>query len=113
LEGTPTRQAVVSGGGTGMGKAIAARLVADGYHVVITGRRPEVLEAATAELSAAAPAMISWHPADLTRPHDVERLASLVAGEVAVLVNNAGGVASRGMPGAELADVARAYRVLR
>ena len=47
--------AVVSGGGTGIGKAITARLVADGDHVVILGRRAEVLEAAAEELSAAGP----------------------------------------------------------
>jgi len=104
-----TRQAVVSGGGTGMGKAIAARLVADGFQVVITGRRPEVLDAAAEELSAAAPGMVSWHAADLTRPQDVERLAACVEGDVDVLINNAGGVASRGLPDAELAEIALAW----
>ena len=63
-----TRVAVVSGGGTGMGKAVAARLVADGCHVVITGRRSEVLEATAGELSEAASGAVSWHAADLTRP---------------------------------------------
>ena len=46
-----TRQAVVSGGGTGIGRAIAARLAADGAEVVIVGRRAEVL--ATDEVAAA------------------------------------------------------------
>lgn len=36
-----TRVAVVSGGGTGIGKAIAACLVARGDHVVIAGRRAD------------------------------------------------------------------------
>jgi len=107
--------AVVSGGGTGMGKAIAARLAADGHGVVIVGRRSGVLEATAAELNEAAalnglPAgTVSWHAADLTRPEDVERVAARVGGPVDVLVNNAGGVASRGMPMAELADVAGAW----
>lgn len=104
-----TRVAVVSGGGTGIGKAVTARLAADGHHAVIIGRRAEVLEAAADELNAASPGKVSWHAADLTRPQDVERVAAAVADPVDVLVNNAGGVASRGMPDARLAEVARAW----
>jgi 3-oxoacyl-[acyl-carrier protein] reductase len=104
-----TRVAVVSGGGTGMGKAITARLLADGHHVVIVGRRAEVLDAAAAELRAAGAGRVSCQPGDLTRPEDVERVAASVEGTVDVLVNNAGGVASRGMPDARLAEVARAW----
>lgn len=101
--------AVVSGGGTGMGKAIAARLVSGGHHVIIIGRRARVLEAAAKELSAAGPGKVSWHAADLTRPADVEQVAAIMEGTVDVLVNNAGGVASRGMPDTQLAEVARAW----
>ena len=104
-----TRVVVVSGGGTGMGKAIAARLAAGGDHVVIMGRRSEVLEATAGELSEAGPGKVSWHAADLTRPQDAERVAAGLEDPVDVLVNNAGGVASRGMPGAGLAEVARAW----
>jgi 3-oxoacyl-[acyl-carrier protein] reductase len=104
-----TRVAVVSGGGTGIGKAIAARLAAGGDQVVIIGRRPEVLAAAAQELTAAGPGRVSWCAADLTRPQDVERAAAGVGGTVDVVVNNAGGVASRGMPDGRLAEVARAW----
>jgi 3-oxoacyl-[acyl-carrier protein] reductase len=103
------RVAVVSGGGTGMGKAIAARFVSSGHQVIIIGRRVRVLEAAAEELSAAGPGTLSWHAADLTRPVDVERVAASIEGTVDVLVNNAGGVASRGIPETELAEVARAW----
>jgi 3-oxoacyl-[acyl-carrier protein] reductase len=92
-----------------MGKAITARLAAGGDHVVIIGRRAEVLEATAQELTAAGPGQVSWHAADLTRPQDVERAAAELDGTVDVLVNNAGGVASRGMPEAGLAEVARAW----
>ena len=47
--------AVVSGGGTGIGKAIAAALAADGFDVVIVGRRADVLDGAAAEINAALP----------------------------------------------------------
>ena len=41
--------ALVTGGGTGVGKAIAKALLDDGYSVAITGRRGEVLDAAVGE----------------------------------------------------------------
>jgi NAD(P)-dependent dehydrogenase (short-subunit alcohol dehydrogenase family) len=47
-----TRGAIVTGGGTGIGEAVARRLVADGYAVCITGRRREPLEALAAETGA-------------------------------------------------------------
>jgi meso-butanediol dehydrogenase / (S,S)-butanediol dehydrogenase / diacetyl reductase len=46
--------AIVTGGGTGIGAAIARRLVADGYGVCVTGRRREPLEALAAEIGALA-----------------------------------------------------------
>jgi 3-oxoacyl-[acyl-carrier protein] reductase len=104
-----TRVAVVSGGGTGIGKAITARLVADGDHVVILGRRAEVLEAAAEELSAAGPGKVSWVAGDLTSPQEVEQAAAGVEGTVDVLVNNAGGIASRGMATGHLTGLARAW----
>ncbi|MEV6647016.1 SDR family oxidoreductase [Amycolatopsis sp. NPDC051371] len=44
------KTAVVTGGGTGIGLAIAKRFVAEGAHVFITGRRKEVLDDAVAEI---------------------------------------------------------------
>jgi NAD(P)-dependent dehydrogenase (short-subunit alcohol dehydrogenase family) len=49
-----TRAALVTGGGTGIGEAIARRLAADGLRVCITGRRREPLEAVAAETGALA-----------------------------------------------------------
>ncbi|WP_067478992.1 SDR family NAD(P)-dependent oxidoreductase [Actinomadura hibisca] len=87
-----TRTIVVSGGGTGIGKAVAARFAADGDRVVIVGRRADVLEKAAREIGATALA------ADLSDPADVERVRADLAerfGSIDVLVNNAGGNVER------------------
>ena len=42
---------VVSGAGTGIGRAVSRRLVADGFHVLAVGRRPEPLERLAKELA--------------------------------------------------------------
>jgi 3-oxoacyl-[acyl-carrier protein] reductase len=87
-----TRQAVVSGGGTGIGRAIAERLAADGAHVVIVGRRAEVLATTAKEINDSLDAQrVTTETADLTSPDDVQRLADALPGTIDVLVNNAGG----------------------
>nr|WP_145908507.1 SDR family NAD(P)-dependent oxidoreductase [Kitasatospora viridis] len=102
------RVAVVSGGGTGIGKAITRQLVADGCRVVILGRRPEVLAAARAEID---PARVVAVAADLTDADQVTKAAKAIAevGPVDVLVNNAGAVIT---PPADdsLAALAEAWR---
>jgi 3-oxoacyl-[acyl-carrier protein] reductase len=86
------RTVVVSGGGTGMGLAIAGTFAADGDRVLIVGRRREVLEHAAERLNRdARPGAVQTHPADLSRPEDVERVAAAIDA-VDVLVNCAGGV---------------------
>lgn len=81
------RTAVVTGGGNGLGAAIAAHLVADGARVVLVGRRAEPLEATAHRLGDAARAEVC----DVADPDAVDALAGRLAGEeVSVLVNNAG-----------------------
>jgi 3-oxoacyl-[acyl-carrier protein] reductase len=114
------RVVVVSGGGTGMGKAIAARFAAAGEHVVILGRRADVLRAAASELSESGPSPaesspvksgpVDWYSGDLSRPDDVERVTAQLPEIVDVLVNNAGGIASRGMPEDSLTEVTKAWQ---
>ncbi|WP_327681486.1 SDR family NAD(P)-dependent oxidoreductase [Kitasatospora sp. NBC_00458] len=84
------RIAVVSGGGTGIGRAIAAELTARGNRVVILGRRTEVLERTAAELG---PQVVPL-AVDLTDAARVTEAAGEIAalGPVDVLVNNAGAV---------------------
>jgi len=100
------RISIVTGGGTGIGRAVAAALAGRGDQVVILGRRAEVLERTAAELG------VRWRVADVGRREDVEAAVGWVVAEVGpaidVLVNNAGttgGVED----GAPLADAERAW----
>ena len=96
-----TRHALVTGGGTGLGLAITRRLVTDGMTVTIAGRRPDVLDAAAAELGPS----VTTHAADVTDPDAVARLAEALPDRVDVLVLNAGGTApTTGESLAALAD---------
>lgn len=89
------RWCVVSGGGTGIGKAIARLLAEDGDQVMIIGRRKDVLEGAARDINAGIGAeRVFWHSADLTRAQEVEGAAEAVTTSrtpVDVLVNTAGG----------------------
>jgi citronellol/citronellal dehydrogenase len=85
--------ALVTGGGTGIGRATALELARTGARVAVCGRRPEPLEALRAELDAAGVECLAV-PADVREPVEVERLVAVVLerfGAVDVLVNNAGG----------------------
>ena len=76
-------KAIVTGGGSGYGKGIAAALASAGAEVWITGRNREKLLAAAEEIGAKA------FVADASRGEDWDRLLSEV-GDVDILVNNAG-----------------------
>ncbi|WP_327294110.1 MULTISPECIES: SDR family oxidoreductase [unclassified Streptomyces] len=81
------RTALVTGGGSGLGRAIAGSLLADGARVVITGRDETRLKATATRLGS----QVSHRVCDVSRPDDVEELARSLAGEeISILVNNAG-----------------------
>lgn len=96
------RVVVVSGGGTGIGRATAERFARDGDRVVLLGRRAEVLAAAEAELrSRHEGAEVTTRAVDLSDPEQVEAVCAELAdrhGAVDVLVNNAGGNVEIGAP---------------
>ena len=64
--------AVVTGAGTGIGRAAALTLLKEGYRVVLVGRRPEPLEKTAAE-SGAGPRALAV-PADVSNPESVRML---------------------------------------
>lgn len=84
------RVAVVTGAGSGIGRAVALALLADGYIVALAGRRLEPLQE-TEALAGAGTAMVI--PTDVTDPTSVDALFSEVkarTGRLDVLFNNAG-----------------------
>ncbi|HET8595699.1 MAG TPA: SDR family NAD(P)-dependent oxidoreductase [Intrasporangium sp.] len=83
---TDTPTALVTGGGTGIGAAVAKRLASDGFDVVVAGRRREPLDRTVAELGPRARALV-MDVADLDSVR--EGVGSL--DRLDVLVNNAGG----------------------
>lgn len=81
------RTALVTGGGTGLGAAIAAHLAGAGARVVLVGRRAEPLQATRRRLGADTRA----ESCDVADPGSVAALAERLADEhVSILVNNAG-----------------------
>ena len=83
--------AVVTGAGTGIGKAAALALLKEGYRVAFAGRRAEPLEKAVAESGAGSRALAV--PTDVGDPKSVAALFAKVKsafGRVDVLFNNAG-----------------------
>ena len=88
---TTPRVAIVTGAGTGIGRAAALALLKDGWQVVLAGRRPEPLAAVTAESGAGSRALAV--PTDVSDATSVQALfAAAVAqfGRVDLLFNNAG-----------------------
>jgi 3-oxoacyl-[acyl-carrier protein] reductase len=102
---------VVSGGGTGIGRACAAALAADGLDVVLLGRREDVLADAVATLDGGPGGRVTAARCDVSDPDDVARwTAQLRTDEVVdVLVANAGAPARRTAPGAPLGEVAETW----
>ncbi len=95
---TTSKVAIVTGAGTGIGKAAALALLNAGYRVVLAGRRPDPLAEVIALSQAAERALAV--PTDVADPDSVKALfdATVKAfGRVDVLFNNAG-VSAPGVP---------------
>jgi NAD(P)-dependent dehydrogenase (short-subunit alcohol dehydrogenase family) len=84
------KHAIVTGAGSGIGKAVALALLGDGYSVALAGRRPEVLEQ-TARESGSSRAVVV--PTDVADPASVRQLFATTRdtfGRLDLLFNNAG-----------------------
>ena len=100
--------AVVTGGGSGIGRAIAERYANEGAKVIIAGRRESVLKEV-----ADANANISYVVADITNSDDVAKIAQTIEtdfnGQLDILVNNAGWAPVAPLKELTLADYDRAF----
>ena len=86
------RTVVVTGAGSGIGRAIAARFAADGAQVFITGRTEKTILRAAAELDEDTPGNVVGVVCDSADPERLNALVSRVGARVDVLVNASGGL---------------------
>src|SRR5262245_31923077 len=89
---TQNKVAVVTGAGTGIGKAVALAFLRDGWCVAVVGRREDLLKKTVEESRAAERAAAI--PTDVSKPDAVRALFQKTVGafgRVDVLFNNAGG----------------------
>lgn len=86
------KRALVTGGGTGLGKAIGARLMEVGADLVICGRRREVLQNTAQEFAQKFGRFVEIEQCDIRDAAAVEAMIEHVAGKkLDILVNNAAG----------------------
>lgn len=89
---TSGKIALVTGAGSGIGKAVALGLLDDGWQVVLAGRRAEPLHALVAQAQAAGKSALAV-PTDVTDPTSVQALFDTIEqqfGRLDLLFNNAG-----------------------
>jgi NAD(P)-dependent dehydrogenase (short-subunit alcohol dehydrogenase family) len=99
MTSTVQKVAIVTGAGSGIGKAAAVALVREGYAVAFAGRREDSLQRAIADLGEASSRGLAV-PTDVTDPESVRRLferTKQAFGRLDVLFNNAG-ISAPGVP---------------
>lgn len=102
--------ALVTGGGSGIGKAIATRFAEEGAKVIIAGRRETALQE-TAKINE----NISYVVADITNSDNVKNIITTIEqkfnGQLDILVNNAGWCPVQSIKQITLADYERAFNL--
>jgi NAD(P)-dependent dehydrogenase (short-subunit alcohol dehydrogenase family) len=89
---TPSKIALVTGAGSGIGRTAALGLLDDGWAVVLAGRRAEPLQALAAEAETRGQTAMAV-PTDVTDPASVQALFATIErsfGRLDLLFNNAG-----------------------
>ncbi|MDA0701663.1 MAG: SDR family oxidoreductase [Proteobacteria bacterium] len=87
------KKILITGGGTGLGKAMGRRYLELGAELVIFGRREEVLAETAREHSAETGGTVSYHRCDIRDPQAVDDMMEAIwaEGPLDILVNNAAG----------------------
>lgn len=108
------KAALITGGGTGIGRAIAEQFVVEGASVLITGRRREKLDEAVREIKENVKSRrkggggcIDAFPGDVAQPEDAEKMvAACVAefGKLDIVIANAGVFTTGSIPDSPLED---------
>lgn len=102
------KTAVVTGGGSGIGRAIAERFAAEGARVIVVGRREAPLQE-----TAASDEKISYVAGDITKTETIEAVIRAVeerfGGQLDILVNNAGWCPVQPITEMTIADYDRAF----
>ena len=97
--GLTGRWALITGASQGIGEGLADAFAAEGVNLHLTARNTRRLQALQTRLRDRAGIEVQVHPADLTQPGAVDKLAVAV-GDIDILVNNAGAI-----PGGNLDDI--------
>lgn len=104
------RRILISGGGSGIGNAIATKAISEGATVVITGRNLKKLESSISQLNSN---NIHALQMDISKPSEmsqkVDEAESLLGGQIDILVNNAGTYAKTQFPNVTEDDWDRVY----
>ena len=97
------KRALICGGSSGLGRAVATALVAEGVHVALLSRSADRLQAVADALNAAGPGRAVIAPADLA-DHEallkaVDQAEQALGGPIEILLNNTGGPPPSGVAG--------------